>query len=861
MSIKARRMLPHSSNREVTMTSIKQPFVDVVIPIHKESNELINTSLNRLDSYLKELSVKLDFQYKITVACSACSKDTQKNIQKLKKSIKNLREVRETEPGRGRILKSAWSSSASEIVMYTDVDLATSTDSIEGLLTPLINGYRGIVYGDRRLGDSNTKRSLFRRILSLLYQAFIKFFIGSKAADMQCGFKAMPTDIAKELIPKIKDNFWHFDSELLIYAQRNDIDIIPVGVQWKESKSSSIKYLRTAYASLSFINSESKKQNRSLTPERLLFVLIALVGAIWYFYNLTNNKWANVYYSSATQSAMSGWKQFFFGSFDNLNFISIDKYPMVVWPSVLSAKIFGFNSFAIMLPHALAGLISAMLLYMLVRKEFGIIAALVTWILFVLSPLGAIMFRFNNPDTYLMLFSIIFLYCVINIFETNKLLFYVLGSLSLGICFQLKTIQSLLFVVPVVAVLYWEIKTRDINKVIKNSVIGLCVFLVTALWWPVIVSLTNPSKRPIVGGSSTNSVWDLITGYNGISRLTGQGSAQVTGQTSAVFGGPSGIFRMFNTSFFSNIGWLLLPTLIFSIYLVWYVFRNNNQEQHSQKRLLLFLAVTLLTHIVVLSFARGKIHAYYSLALVPYLCALVAISVVIVYRRIDSSNFKILLWMCAASTFSVIFIIPFALRRIDSNWNQKLFIPLLTVGVVLVASFIYMSLLQKYEVVRVVYYLSICVAVTVSVFSTLDTMRTSYFGYLPTAKPKDAIFSKVPPLPEPDQILFEKLEKKVSNKDWLAASENSFDAAIVQLSTGRAVMAFGGFDGIDFVSSPEQRDKYIQEGRVKFFVSSRRIAPKFEISNIRRWVFENSKECPHDSQWYLYALGENACPV
>src|SRR5207237_281540 len=83
-------------------------------------------------------------------------------------------------------------------------------------------------------------------------------------------------------------------------------------------------------------------------------------------------------YPAAIRSMMDNWHNFFFAAYDPGGFVSIDKPPVGFWLDVASAKLFGFNAVSILLPSALAGVLSVLLLYHLVRRHFGVVAGLLS---------------------------------------------------------------------------------------------------------------------------------------------------------------------------------------------------------------------------------------------------------------------------------------------------------------------------------------------------------------------------------------------------------------------------------------------------------------------------------------------------
>src|SRR5439155_9642185 len=125
--------------------------------------------------------------------------------------------------------------------------------------------------------------------------------------------------------------------------------------------------------------------------------------ALLYLWGLGASGWANAYYSAAVQAGAHSWKAFFFGSTDAANFITVDKTPAFLWPMELSARIFGVNAWSILVPQALEGVAAVAVLYAAVKRWFGPAAGLLAGAVLALTPVAALMFRFNNPDALLVL--------------------------------------------------------------------------------------------------------------------------------------------------------------------------------------------------------------------------------------------------------------------------------------------------------------------------------------------------------------------------------------------------------------------------------------------------------------------------
>ena len=131
-----------------------------------------------------------------------------------------------------------------------------------------------------------------------------------------------------------------------------------------------------------------------------LFGLLAAT-AVLYLWDLSASGWANAFYSAAVQAGTKSWKAFFFGSFDASSFITVDKPPASLWVMGISARLFGLNSWSILVPQALEGVAAVGMLYATVRRWFSPQAALLAGAALALTPVAALMFRFNNPDALL----------------------------------------------------------------------------------------------------------------------------------------------------------------------------------------------------------------------------------------------------------------------------------------------------------------------------------------------------------------------------------------------------------------------------------------------------------------------------
>ncbi len=142
-----------------------------------------------------------------------------------------------------------------------------------------------------------------------------------------------------------------------------------------------------------------------LTKERLLLPLIMLLSGILNFTNLSIEGYSNQYYAAGVKSMTMSFKNFFFVSFDPSGFVTIDKPPLGFWIQAIFAKIFGFSGWSILLPEALAGVLSVALIYIIVKKAFGSAAGLLSALFLAVTPVFVAVSRNNTCDNLLVLDS------------------------------------------------------------------------------------------------------------------------------------------------------------------------------------------------------------------------------------------------------------------------------------------------------------------------------------------------------------------------------------------------------------------------------------------------------------------------
>jgi 4-amino-4-deoxy-L-arabinose transferase-like glycosyltransferase len=365
-----------------------------------------------------------------------------------------------------------------------------------------------------------------------------------------------------------------------------------------------------------------------------LLGLLALT-AFLYLINLSRNGWANDFYAAAVEAGTRSWKAFFFGSFDSSSFITVDKTPASLWVMELSGRIFGVNSWSVLVPQALEGVACVGVLYAAVRRWFGPVTGLIAGLTLALTPVAALMFRFDNPDALLVLLLTAAAYMMVRALENGRSRWLVFAGLLLGFAFLAKMMQAFL-VVPGFAAAYLWAGPPKLGKRIWQVLLAGAAIIVGGGWWVAIAELVPAADRPYFGGSTDNNILQLAIGYNGLGRLTGSETGSIGGGGrggggGGGFGGATGITRLFSSEFGGQISWLLPAALICLAGMLW-VSRRAVRTDRTRAAALLWGGWLLCTGLVF-SYMSGIIHPYYMVALAPAIAALVSVGAMALWER------------------------------------------------------------------------------------------------------------------------------------------------------------------------------------------------------------------------------------
>ena len=422
----------------------------------------------------------------------------------------------------------------------------------------------------------------------------------------------------------------------------------------------------------------------------------------------------------------------------------MDKTPASLWVMELSGRIFGFSQWSMLVPQALEGVASVGLLYAAVRRWFGPPAGLIAGLVLALTPVAALMFRFNNPDALLVLLMTAAAYALVRAIENGRTRWLVFCGVLVGFAFLAKMAQAFL-VVPGFAIAYlWAGAPRAWLRRLWQTLLMGAGIIVGAGWWVLIAELVPAADRPYFGGSTDNNILQLAIGYNGLGRLDGSetGSIGGGGPGGSGFGGATGLLRLFHSEFGGQISWLLPAALICLAAMAW-ISRRAVRTDRLRAAALLWGGWVIVTGLVF-SYMSGIIHPYYMVALAPGIGALVGIGAISLWQqRLSWAGRSV-----AAATVLVTAVWSYILLDRTPDWQPWLRWVVLVAGVLSAIGLVAGPWLGRAPSFRRLVLLPAGLAMVAGLAGpaayAVDTVSTAHTGAIPSAGPAATGFGAGP---------------------------------------------------------------------------------------------------------------------
>lgn len=220
--------------------------IAIAIPVFNEEAVLEKNAL-RLYNFLKKNPLG---EWKIIIADNASTDKTGEIGRNLAANYERVKYLRLDENGKGRAIRAAWENELADVYCFMDADLATDLSSLPKLVSAIGQENYDLAAGSRFLPKSRIQRSILRKFVSRVYRFCLHGSLGLKTKDAPCGFKAVNRKIVESILPKVKNNEWFFDTEMIFLAEKNNYRIKEIPISWTEHKNarrkSRVKFIKVS---------------------------------------------------------------------------------------------------------------------------------------------------------------------------------------------------------------------------------------------------------------------------------------------------------------------------------------------------------------------------------------------------------------------------------------------------------------------------------------------------------------------------------------------------------------------------------------------------------------------------------------
>jgi len=479
-----------------------------------------------------------------------------------------------------------------------------------------------------------------------------------------------------------------------------------------------------------------QRSSRSLLervhPQYITLAGILALAAVLNTHRLSQNGYANTFYSAGVHSMLKSWHNFFFVSFDAGGLVTIDKPPLGVWVQAASAELFGFSPLSLLLPEAIISVISVAVLYRIVSRRLGAGAGLVAALALAVFPSFVAVSRDNGVDPLLLLLMILACGTALNAIEDGRWRWLIAGAVLVGLAFNTKTLAAYL-VVPGIGLAYLVCAPgRWYRRIGMLAVAGLVMGL-ASFAWIAAVELTPATQRPYIGSSTNNTELGLTFEYNGLGRVEGEvgGPGKIpvaegalvrtrvvhhrvadrrltTAQRSALaaaalreherrervlkaarstylpdgrlrdaiaFGGETSPMRLFENRLADQGSWTLPFAIFGMVALALLLLVSEHKRRSPRLAFLIVLGGWLLVEVAILSLSKGIVHPYYISAVAPGAAAMIGAGAFALTRLAKQRSLGAMLLPCAVGAT-----VAAQIAVLDYQHYLRWFIPVLIGG-------------------------------------------------------------------------------------------------------------------------------------------------------------------------------------
>lgn len=194
------------------MAKPKKHLLSVIVPAYKQE-KTIKKDLRRIENVLKQIR----YDYEIICVVDGKIDKTFENAKKVKsRKIKVI--GYDVNKGKGHAVRYGMARAKGDPIAFIDAGMEIDPNGISMILEHMEWYKADIIVGSKRHPASQVHYPLERKIISRLYQLFVKIFTGLNVSDTQAGLKIFRRKVLEDVLPRLLVKQYAFDLEMLSVA-------------------------------------------------------------------------------------------------------------------------------------------------------------------------------------------------------------------------------------------------------------------------------------------------------------------------------------------------------------------------------------------------------------------------------------------------------------------------------------------------------------------------------------------------------------------------------------------------------------------------------------------------------------------
>lgn len=188
-------------------------LLSVIVPAYKQE-KTIARDLRSIERMLQQI------RYDYEIICVVDGR-VDKTFEKAQKTASGKVKIfgYEQNHGKGYAVRYGMARAKGELISFIDSGMEINPNGISMVLEHMEWYNADIVVGSKLHPASQVSYPKSRRIISFLYQIFVRFFTGLNIRDTQAGLKIFKRQVLVDVLPRLLVKRYAFDLELLLVAR------------------------------------------------------------------------------------------------------------------------------------------------------------------------------------------------------------------------------------------------------------------------------------------------------------------------------------------------------------------------------------------------------------------------------------------------------------------------------------------------------------------------------------------------------------------------------------------------------------------------------------------------------------------